>query len=81
MNCSYMDIRAARLLGQKLLHEEWLATWESEAASDARHDRGDEMVKIAKGRVAQLQGSEADVVQRLIVQNHALIRIFHKLVH
>ncbi len=43
-------------------------TREAQAAGDARHDGGDEVVQVAEGGVGQLQRPEADVVQRLVVQ-------------
>mmetsp|Transcript_12795 Transcript_12795/g.38583 ORF Transcript_12795/g.38583 Transcript_12795/m.38583 type:complete len:322 (-) Transcript_12795:358-1323(-) len=56
-------------------------TREAQAAGDAGHDRGDEVVQVAEGGGGQLQGAEADVVQRLVVQNHALVGILHQLMH
>jgi hypothetical protein len=55
-------------------------TREAQAACDARHDSGDEVVQVSEGRGGELQGAEADVIQGLIIQNHALIRILHQLV-
>ncbi len=56
-------------------------TWEAQAAGDARHDSRDEVIEVAKGGSGQLQGAEANVIQRLVVENHALVRIFHQLMH
>ena len=44
-------------------------TWESQTAGDTRHNSGDEVVEVAKGGRGQLEGTEADVIQRLIVQD------------
>ena len=54
---------------------------EAEAAGDAGHDGRDEVVEVAKGGHGHLQRAEADVIQRLIVQHHALVRILDQLVH
>lgn len=56
-------------------------TWEAQAAGDARHDSRDEVVEVAKGGSGQLQGAETDVIQRLIVENHALVCVLHQLMH
>ena len=32
-------------------------------------------------RVGELEGAEADVVERLVVEDHALVRVLHQLVH
>ena len=56
-------------------------TRESQAARDAAHDRGNQVVQIAKRRRRQFQRSEANVVQRFVVQNHALVGVFDQLVH
>mmetsp|Transcript_1125 Transcript_1125/g.2434 ORF Transcript_1125/g.2434 Transcript_1125/m.2434 type:complete len:332 (+) Transcript_1125:570-1565(+) len=55
-------------------------TREAQAAGDAGHNGRDEMVQVTKGGGSQLQGAEADVVQGLIVQHHALISILNQLV-
>mmetsp|Transcript_8948 Transcript_8948/g.24149 ORF Transcript_8948/g.24149 Transcript_8948/m.24149 type:complete len:274 (-) Transcript_8948:278-1099(-) len=54
---------------------------EAQRAGDTGHDGGDEVVQVAKGGGGQLQGAEADVVQGLIIQDHALIGVLHQLVH
>mmetsp|Transcript_23209 Transcript_23209/g.62912 ORF Transcript_23209/g.62912 Transcript_23209/m.62912 type:complete len:295 (-) Transcript_23209:355-1239(-) len=54
---------------------------EAQRARGARHDRGDEVVEVAEGGCCQLERAEADVVQRLVVEEEALIRVLHKLVH
>ena len=46
-----------------------------------RHDSRDEVVEVAKGGGGELEGAEADVIQRLVVQDHALIGVLHQLVH
>ena len=70
--------------GGPLYHQvEWLGqvTGETQAAGDAGHDSGDEVVEVAKGGCGELEGAEANVVQGLIVQHHALVCVLHKLVH
>ena len=54
-------------------------TREPEAAGDSRHGGGDEMVEISVGGSGELEGSEADVVQGLVVDDHALISVLHQL--
>ena len=56
-------------------------TGEAQAAGDAGHDGGDEVVEVAEGGRGQLERAEADVVQRLVVQDHALVRVLNQLVH
>ena len=58
-----------------------IITWEAQAAGDARHDGRDQVVEIAKVGGGQLEGAEADVIERLIVQDHALVSILHQLMH
>jgi hypothetical protein len=55
-------------------------TWEAEAASDARHHSRDQVVKVTEGGGGELQCPEADIVQGLIVEDHALICVLHQLV-
>mmetsp|Transcript_18074 Transcript_18074/g.56303 ORF Transcript_18074/g.56303 Transcript_18074/m.56303 type:complete len:279 (+) Transcript_18074:891-1727(+) len=54
---------------------------EAEAARRARHDGGDEVVEVAKGGRGQLERAEADVVQRLVIEQEALVRVLDELVH
>ena len=56
-------------------------TGESEAAGDSGHGGGDEMVKISVGGGGELEGPEADIVEGLVVNDHALIGIFDELMH
>ena len=56
-------------------------TGKAQAAGDAGHDSGDEVVEVAKGGRGELEGAEADVVQGLIVKHHALVCVLHQLVH
>ena len=56
-------------------------TGEAEAAGDTRHDGGDEVVEVTEGGGRELEGAEADVIQSLVVQNHALIGVLHELVN
>lgn len=55
-------------------------SWESEAAGDSGHGGGDEVVKISVGWGGQLQGSEADIVEGLVIDDHALIGVLDQLV-
>merc|ERR1712199_77498 len=55
-------------------------TREAEAASDARHAGGAQVVEVAVGRGGELEGTEADVVQGLVVEAHALVGVLYQLV-
>ena len=54
-------------------------TWESEAAGDTRKSSRDEMVKISVGWGGELEGSEADIVESLVVNSHDIISVLDKL--
>mmetsp|Transcript_23888 Transcript_23888/g.61547 ORF Transcript_23888/g.61547 Transcript_23888/m.61547 type:complete len:315 (-) Transcript_23888:480-1424(-) len=54
---------------------------EAEAARRRRHDGRDKVVEVAEGGGRQLKCAEADVVQRLVVEQKALVRVLHELVH
>jgi hypothetical protein len=54
-------------------------TWETKAGGDTRHGGRDKMVEITICGGGQLQGSEADVVESLVVNAVGLICILYKL--
>mmetsp|Transcript_43691 Transcript_43691/g.64125 ORF Transcript_43691/g.64125 Transcript_43691/m.64125 type:complete len:246 (+) Transcript_43691:285-1022(+) len=54
---------------------------ETERAGHARHDSGHKVVKIAEGGGGQLQGTEANIVQSLVVNAKHLVGVLDKLVH
>ena len=54
-------------------------TWESEAASDAGDGGGDEVVEVSVGWGGQFEGSEANVVQCFVVNDHDFVSIFDQL--
>ena len=54
-------------------------TWESEAAGDTREGSRDEMVKISIGWGGELEGSEADIVEGLVVNAHDIIGVLDEL--
>lgn len=56
-------------------------TGESQTGRDTRHDERDEVVEITVGRGRQLQGSEADVVESLVVDTEGLVRVLDELVN
>merc|ERR550537_477079 len=56
-------------------------TRETQARGGARHRGGDKVVQVTIRRGGQLQGAEADVIQRFVVQNHDFIGVLNKLVH
>ena len=55
-------------------------TWESETGGDSGHGGGDEMVQIPVGWGGELQGSEADVVQSLVIDAVSLVGVLNELV-
>merc|ERR1719271_1489252 len=54
---------------------------ETDRASDARQTGADQMVQITVSRRSELQSPEADIVQSLVVESEAEIRVLHELVH
>ena len=54
-------------------------TGETEAASGTGEGGGDEMVQITVGRGGELESSEADIVQSLVVHHEGLIGVLDKL--
>mmetsp|Transcript_15188 Transcript_15188/g.65038 ORF Transcript_15188/g.65038 Transcript_15188/m.65038 type:complete len:483 (-) Transcript_15188:50-1498(-) len=53
---------------------------EAQAAGDAGHHRGDQVVQVTEGGGGELEGAEADVVQGLVVEHHALVGVLDELV-
>lgn len=51
---------------------------EPEAGSDTRRRQGHQVVQVAVGRGGQLEGSEANVVERLIVNAVSLVGVFEE---
>jgi len=56
-------------------------TWESEAAGDTGESGRDQMVEITIGWGGELEGSEADIVQSLVIDAHDLIGVLDELMH
>mmetsp|Transcript_33819 Transcript_33819/g.61843 ORF Transcript_33819/g.61843 Transcript_33819/m.61843 type:complete len:266 (+) Transcript_33819:911-1708(+) len=54
---------------------------EAERAGGAADGGGHEVVQVAVRRGGELQGTEANVVQGLVVEGEALVSVLHKLVH
>ena len=54
-------------------------TGESEAGGDTRHGGGNQMVQVTVGGGGELQGSEADVVQGLVVNAVGLVGVLNQL--
>ena len=54
-------------------------TGEPKAAGNSGHGSRDEMVKISVGGGGQLEGSEADIVEGFVVDDHALVSVFDQL--
>merc|ERR1719234_2183704 len=53
---------------------------EPEAGGYTGHGEGDKVVEVAVGGCGQLQGAEADVVQRLVVNAECLVCVLNQLV-
>jgi len=56
-------------------------TGETEAAGDTGEGGGHEMVKITVGGGGELEGSEADIVEGLVVNAHNIIGVLDELMH
>merc|ERR1719244_877964 len=54
---------------------------EPERGGDSGHGKGNQVVKITIGGVGQLQGSEADIVESLVINTVGLVGILNKLVN
>jgi len=54
-------------------------TWESETACDTGKGGRHKMVEITVGWRGELQGSEADIVQSLVIDAHDLIGVLDEL--
>jgi len=55
-------------------------TWESEASGDTGHGGGDEVVKVTVCWGGELEGSEADIVKRFVINGEGFVGVFDKLV-
>jgi hypothetical protein len=55
-------------------------TRESETGRDTGHDDRNEVVEVTVGRLVELEGSEANVVQRLVVDTERLVGVLDQLV-
>ncbi len=55
-------------------------TWKSETRRNTRHCERDEMVEVSVGRGREFQGSEANVVEGLVVNAVGLVSVFYELV-
>ena len=54
-------------------------TREAQAAGDTRHGGRHQVVKITIGRGSELEGTEADIVQGFVVNDHDFIRVLDQL--
>ena len=54
---------------------------ESEAAGYPRHDSRDEVVEVTKSRSGEFEGAEANIVQSLVIEHHALVGVFDELMN
>lgn len=53
----------------------------SQARGDAAQSRANQMIEIAVSRRGQLEGPEADVIERLVVYAIRLVRVLYQLMH
>ena len=56
-------------------------TGEAQAGGDTRHDDRHEVVEVAVRWGRELEGTEADVVQSLIIDTEGLVRVLNELVN
>ncbi len=56
-------------------------TRETKAGGDTRHGEGHKMVQITIGGGGELQGTETDVIEGLVVNAEGLVSVLHKLVN
>merc|ERR1712126_164966 len=56
-------------------------TWEPEAGGQSGHGQGDQMVEVTIGGGSKLQGSEAYVIESLVVNTVGLIGVLNQLVN
>jgi hypothetical protein len=56
-------------------------TGEAEAASDTGHSGRHEVVQVTIGRGGELEGTEANIVQGLVVDNHDFVGVLDELVY
>ena len=54
---------------------------EPETSRDSTHCQGDEVVEVSVSGCGQLECAEADIVESLVVNAVALVRVLHQLVH
>jgi len=54
-------------------------TGESQAAGDAGHSGGDQMIEITVGGGGEFEGSEADIVEGFVVDDHAFVGVLDQL--
>jgi hypothetical protein len=54
-------------------------TWESKAGGDTRHSGGDEVVQVTISWGGEFQGSEADIVEGLVINTVGLIGVLDEL--
>merc|ERR1711893_353497 len=75
-----METREGHHVDCKLTEISVELTWESQAGGDTRHGSRHQMVEITVGWCGWLEGTEADVIQSLVVYAVGLICVLNKLV-
>ena len=56
-------------------------SWEPQARGHTTHCRGHQMIQVPVCRIAQLKGSEAYVIQSLVVDAVSFVSVFNELMH
>ena len=54
---------------------------ETQTSGNTRHGQGHQMVQVTIGGCGELQSTEADVIESLVVNAEGLISVLDKLVH
>jgi len=56
-------------------------TGETQTSRNTRHDDGHEVVEVTVRRGGQLESTEADIIQSLVVDTESLVRVLDELVN
>ena len=56
-------------------------TREAQTCCDARHDNGDEVIKITVGGGGEFQRAEVNVIKGFVIDAECLIRVLNQLVN
>ena len=76
-----MKSREGNKVDSKLSKVRVELTRESKAASNSRHGSRNEMVEVSISGGGQLEGSETDIVEGFVVNDHAFVSVFYQLMN